>query len=175
VEAAQPLESRHRAHLLEGEDPDTDLPSEAKHWMVIYLERQAIWQERLARARADLPGRVPELERELARIQEGLRYWRTRHWSLAGLDFDRPARTLAYGGRSVRLTRREADLLEVLLAHPHQRFSGAMLVARAWPGTGLSEEQMRNYVVRLRRKLAELGAPCRIDNGRRQGYALVRQ
>jgi len=37
-----------------------------------------------------------------------------------------------------------------------------------WP-----EETIRTYVVRLRRKLTELGAPAQIVNRARRGYSLV--
>ncbi|MGH7904936.1 MAG: winged helix-turn-helix domain-containing protein [Candidatus Dormibacteraceae bacterium] len=115
---------------------------------------------------------IPFLEREKARFEERLQFWRRRHRELQGIDFRPGDRTLRHDGASVTLSRREAELFSVLLDHPGHTISARELVWRAWREPGLSAEQLRTYVVRLRRKLEELGTPCRLVTRPRKGYAL---
>jgi DNA-binding response OmpR family regulator len=73
----------------------------------------------------------------------------------------------------VALTRRESQLLTFLLEHPARFFDTRTLAARAWHDPHLASEQVRTYVVRLRRRLQEAGVGCDIRSERRRGYALV--
>jgi hypothetical protein len=47
------------------------------------------------------------------------------------------------------------------------------LVNLAWGAPELSAEQLRTYVVRLRRHLATTGLPARLVSEPRRGYGLV--
>jgi DNA-binding response OmpR family regulator len=80
---------------------------------------------------------------------------------------------LTYAGRRLLLTRREAELLSFLARRPGQFFSAAQLVSLAWAAPELSAEQLRTYVVRLRRHLATTGVPARLVSEPRRGYGLV--
>ena len=69
----------------------------------------------------------------------------------------RPQGLLA--GSSLDLSRREMDLLELLLQHPGRTFSRDFLVERLW-GTDFDglDRAVDTQMVRLRRKLGDVGA-----------------
>ena len=73
---------------------------------------------------------------------------------------------------AIPLTAREAQLLTFLLHRPDRYFSPSALAAQAWHDPRLAAEQVRSYVVRLRRRLAEARVGCRIDSRRGLGYML---
>ena len=81
-------------------------------------------------------------------------------------------RTIRHRGQAIRLTRREAELLSFLLEHPGQRFAPRELAAKAWLSPTLSSEQVRNYVVRLRRKVSGADLPCTLVSEPGAGYSL---
>jgi DNA-binding response OmpR family regulator len=168
--------------LIPGEDPETDYASDAHHWIQIYSELLALKHELLQRVReraadggsangAEVDTRWIELEIERLRLR--LQYWQQRHWALFGLDYDRSTRKVEYRNRTVWLTHREGQLMDFLLSHPGRFYTSAALATLAWHDSRLAMEQVRTYLVRLRRKLIELGAPCRIENRRSHGYALL--
>ncbi|HZU18940.1 MAG TPA: winged helix-turn-helix domain-containing protein [Candidatus Dormibacteraeota bacterium] len=173
---------RELDHPLPGEDPDTEWSDDARHWLNIYRELVAFQEGFLARLQVHAsngrgsPALVEALERARARLEVLVRrreFWRRRLMELAGLEYDPSTRTIAHGGRSRRLSMREAELLEVLLYHPGQHFQANQLLRRAWGGYLLSPEQLRVYVSRLRRRLAEIEAPCHLEYRLRHGYALI--
>jgi len=73
------------------------------------------------------------------------------------LDFVGNRATLA--GSELDLSRREMDLLELLLQHPGRTFSREFLLERLW-GTDFDglDRAVDTQMVRLRRKLGDLGA-----------------
>ena len=73
------------------------------------------------------------------------------------LDFVGHRATLA--GSELDLSRREMDLLELLLQHPGRTFSREFLLERLW-GTDFDglDRAVDTQMVRLRRKLGDLGA-----------------
>lgn len=150
---------------LAGEDLETDRPQDAARWVRIYSELVALHEDK---PRGGRPG-GDEL---LHQLRERLEEWRRRHLELAGLDFDPYARILTAGGRSLHLTRRESQLLDWLLDHPGQHFTSEALIQDAWEDVRLAPEQVRTYVVRLRRKLGEVQAPAQLVNRAHHGYAL---
>lgn len=158
--------------LVLGEDPDTDRPEEAAHWVRIYSELVALHEERLAREAAASRKAVAALKATLEEIHARLEFWRQRHLDLAGIDLDAYARILTAAGRTTRLTRREAQLLEFLMDHPGQYFTSEALIQEAWQDGHLAPEQVRTYVVRLRRKLEAAEVPARLVNRPRVGYSL---
>ena len=167
---------------VEGDDLATEDAEVARSWLAVYTELIAISEqsiealERMAatgaardRVRADRRG----LEARLARLRHRQLAWRDRHAELVGVRLDRDTGCLRAGLKEVRLTRREAQLLAFLLKHPGTTFSADALLNRAWLASFLSPEQLRTYVGRLRAKLEEVGAACRLENVRGQGYRLV--
>jgi two-component system, OmpR family, response regulator ResD len=72
-----------------------------------------------------------------------------------GVELDRAERRCLVGGKPVELTRREFDLLAVLLEHPGRVYTREQLLAEAWGTTFLSEKTVDVHVAGLRRKLGQ--------------------
>ena len=171
--------------LLEGEDPSTVYWQDARHWIALYRQMISFKDELLSRMRAQaetLPeaGRrdvmendVAVIETQLRRYQRRIEFWFDRQWALEGLSIDESERTVAYRERSIHLTRREYQLFSKLADGSPAFTTASKLLAEAWHDTRLPEETVRTYIVRLRRKLAVLGAPAQIANRPRRGYSLV--
>jgi hypothetical protein len=155
--------------VMVGEDLATERAAEAARWVRIYAELVALHEDRLGISTGTEAADIePVLDQLRARLDE----WRQRHLGLAGMDFDPYARVLTIAGRSLHLTRREAQLLDFLLERPGQFFTSEVLIREAWQDERLAPEQVRTYIVRLRRKLDESQAPARLANKPRLGYAL---
>jgi DNA-binding response OmpR family regulator len=171
--------------LLEGEDPATIFKQDARHWIAVYRQMITFKHDLLGRMRASvrsLPssGRQDVMENDVAVIEQQLRryerrieFWFERQWDLEGLSVDELARSIGYRDRSIYLTRREYQLFHQLAARSPAHTTATQLLAEAWHDSRLPEETVRTYIVRLRRKLAELGAPAQIANRPRHGYSLV--
>lgn len=170
--------------LIEGEDPGTTHAEDARRWLVIYGELLGYKDMLLARTKqataAMQPEAVAEIERtdleivrrQRDRIRRRLGFWRRRLRELGGPGFDEQTRLIQHGGASVRLSRREAELFAFLLAHPGGSFPPRELAAEAWRTPTLSAPQVRNYVVRLRRKLTQTQVPCDLISDPGVGYSL---
>src|SRR5207249_2676490 len=90
------------------------------------------------------------------------------------LVLDAPGRRILAHDRTVDLTRREFDLLELFLRHPHQALTREQIHDALWshdvtPNSGIVEV----YVGRVRRKLENAGSSTRIINVRGLGYRLM--
>lgn len=158
--------------FLDVEEVDVDHPSDAARWVRIYSELVGLHEDRLAReGSARRP--PPAAKARLNELRSRLDSWRQRHLDLAGIDFDSYGRILTAGGRTQRLTKRESQLLDFLMDRPGQYFTADVLIREAWQEARLAPEQVRTYVVRLRRKLAAAQVPAKLDNRQRQGYALI--
>lgn len=90
-----------------------------------------------------------------------------------GIIFDSGARTVAFGTKSISLTRREWDLLAYLLGNPGQYFTAEELLSNAWRTSRHSAEQIRSYISRLRRKLEPLALPMKLMSQQGRGYCLL--
>jgi DNA-binding response OmpR family regulator len=123
-------------------------------------------------SRADGNPDVAGLKRNLLWIEQRLAAWRDRHTELAGVVIDRNSHTLTYAGTSLRLTRREADLLDFLLRHPRRPFTSKQLATLAWQNSRLSDAQVRTYIMRLRTRLQEVGLGHVITVARNRGYGI---
>ncbi len=84
------------------------------------------------------------------------------------LALDPGTRTAMRGGRAIELTGREADLLALLLRHPHTVVSREQALGEVWAGEG-GFNVVDRYVGYLRRKLGE---PPLIHTVRGVGFAL---
>jgi DNA-binding response OmpR family regulator len=155
---------------LPGEDLDTGTLSEVASWIAIYQELASVL--RMVLARADGSAQAADLAANLRWIEGRLERWRDRHAQLAGIAIDPSEHSVTYAGRKVLLTRRETDLLGFLVQHPNRPFTCKQLAGSAWNNPRLSDAQVRTYVMRLRRRLGELGLGDAITVVGRRGYEL---
>jgi two-component system, OmpR family, response regulator MprA len=92
--------------------------------------------------------------------------------TLGDLTLDTRTRTAQRGGRSVELSEREADLLELLLRNARRLVTREQALAQVWGGTAAANMNVVDrYVSYLRRKLGE---PSVIATVRGAGFILGR-
>ncbi len=156
---------------LPGEDVTTSVLPEVAGWIAIYEELASVLRSVISRA--DGSEEAGQLQANLVWIDSRLGMWRDRHAELAGVVIDRVDHTLTYGGKSLRLTRREADLLDFLLRHPRRPFTSKQLATLAWHNSRLSDAQVRTYIMRLRSRLREVGLEEVITVVRNRGYGIA--
>jgi len=156
---------------LPGEDLTTSALPEVAGWISIYEELASVLHSVIERSDGTID--VDQLRRNVAFIEDRLALWRDRHAELAGVMIDHKDHTLTYAGKSLRLTRREADLLDFLLRHPRRPFSSRQLATLAWQNSRLSDAQVRTYIMRLRGRLREVGLGQAITVVRNRGYGIA--
>jgi DNA-binding winged helix-turn-helix (wHTH) protein len=173
-----------RDRLLEGEDPASLRPQDTRHWISVYREMIAFKDDLLMRvkddlthvsaaAKSDLDDDVKLIEAQLRRYVRRLDYWVERQLELEEITVDARARTVAFRDNSIALTKREFQILAMLLNRPEKYFPADQLLVDAWHDSTLPEESLRTYISRVRKKLKELGADAEIVNRSRKGYALI--
>jgi DNA-binding response OmpR family regulator len=113
------------------------------------------------------------IEAQMFGYQKRLDLWYARVWALHGLWLDPDGRILKHQGSEVVLTKREFQFLEFLLSHPHRFFTPSQILGQAWDDHALFPEEVRNYVRRLRKILAELKIPADLVNKPGHGYSLI--
>ena len=116
------------------------------------------------------------LEELMARVRSTLRRARMRdegeRLELAGLVLDARARTVSYGTRTIELTPREFDLLELLMRHPGQALARETILSEVWGYDFLGGSNVIDVYVRyLRHKLEGAGQPRVVHTVRGIGYA----
>jgi hypothetical protein len=116
---------------------------------------------------------VQIIETQMLGYQERLDLWFGRLWDLQGLRLDPEGRMIRHRGREVALTKREYQLLQFLLDHPHRYFTTTDILGRAWADPALFPEEVRNYIGRLRKILVDLEIPVDLVNKPGRGYSLV--
>ena len=81
--------------------------------------------------------------------------------------------TLVCGGKSVRLSAREFDVMRFLLQAQDRILSKGMILARVWGyDSNAVENHVEVYVGFLRKKLSAINSNVRIEAVRRLGYRL---
>ncbi len=168
---------------LEGENLATSHWEDARHWISIYSDLLAFKRGLLARVERELPALTPVAQRagddlkiieaQLEGYQARLDLWYRRVWELNGLWLDPEGRVIRHHGKEAHLTKREFQVLQFLLDHPHRFFTADQIKDRAWAEPALFPEEVRNYVRRIRKILAELKIPCDLVNRPNRGYSLV--
>jgi DNA-binding response OmpR family regulator len=170
--------------LLAGEDPGTNDPEAVRRWTSIYTELIAFKTDLVSRIEAERgrlgPAPRAEISRDLemvsqekARLEARLAFWRVRQLRLGESLDGKELLHLVFGDKDLRLSRREAQLLGFLASNTDTRFAAQVLATRAWHDHALSAAQVRNYVSRLRQKLQQADAPCRIETVGGNGYSLT--
>jgi Transcriptional regulatory protein, C terminal len=169
---------------LEGEDIQTEHWEDARHWMSIYDDLIRFKLGLLDRVKRELPKLHPVAQKaadqDITFIEvqmEGyygrLDLWYQRVWTLQGLWLDPDGRVVRHKGKEAVLTNREFQLLQFLLEHPHRFYTAAQIMGRAWSDAALFPEEVRNYVLRVRKILARLEIPCDLVNRPGRGYSLT--
>lgn len=80
---------------------------------------------------------------------------------------------LSCGGKSIRLSSREFDMMRFLLQSGERIISKEILLVRIWGfESNATENNVEVYIGFLRRKLQSIGSNVRIEALRRQGYHL---
>jgi DNA-binding response OmpR family regulator len=113
------------------------------------------------------------IETQMHGYEERLDLWYRRLWELHGLWLDPAGRMVRHEGQEVALTKREFQLLQFLLDHPHRFFTTTQILGQAWADPALFPEEVRNYVRRLRKILVDLAIPVDLVNRPGKGYSLV--
>ena len=169
---------------LEGEDIKTSHWEDARHWMSIYADLLEFKRGLLERVRHDLANLQPEarkaanidlqiIDDQMQGYQTRLDLWYRRIWDLQGLWLDPTGRMIRHQGQDIALTKREFQLLQFLLSHPHRYFTTTQILGQAWADPALFPEEVRNYIRRLRKILVDLAIPVDIVNKPGRGYSLV--
>jgi DNA-binding winged helix-turn-helix (wHTH) protein len=177
-------ERSKRDRLLEGEDPASLRPQDTRHWISVYREMIVFKEDLLDRvtgdlvhvsaaAKIDLNDDVMLIDAQLRRYRRRLTYWVDRQLELEEIAIDAKTRTVTYRDNSVTLTKREFQILAILVSRPEKYFSAQQLLVEAWHDDQLPEESLRTYISRVRRKLNELEAGAHVVNRSRKGYALI--
>ena len=172
------------ARALEGEDLETKRWEDARHWISIYADLLEFKRGILSRVRRDvanlqLPAQkaaatdLKIIESQMMGYQVRLDLWYRRIWELQGLWVDPTSRVVRHQASEVALTKREFQLLQFLLDHPHRYFTTSQILGQAWADPALFPEEVRNYVRRLRKILGDLGIPADLVNRPGRGYSLV--
>ena len=181
---ARPDKAKKPSRPLEGEDLETKRWEDARHWMSIYADLLEFKRGILARVRKDVAGLQPParqaafsdveiIESQMHGYEVRLDLWYQRLWELQGLWLDPAGRMVRHQGHEVSLTKREFQLLQFLLNHPHRFFTTSQILGRAWADPALFPEEVRNYVRRLRKILVDLEIPADLVNKPGRGYSLV--
>jgi DNA-binding response OmpR family regulator len=169
---------------LEGEDLETTHWEDARHWIAMYADLLRFKVGLLERVRRELPNLMPQaqvaaaadlqiIESQMHGYETRLELWYQRLWQLQGLRLDPEGPMIRHRDKEARLTKREFQLLQFLLDHPHRFFTAIQLLTRAWSDPALYPEEVRNYVRRLRKLLADLDIPADLVNRPGRGYSLV--
>jgi hypothetical protein len=172
------------ARPLEGEDLKTTHWEDARHWMSIYADLLEFKRGLLERVKRDVANLRPEAQKaanvdlriiddQMQGYQKRLDLWYRRIWDLQGLWLDPTGRLIRHKGQSVSLTKREFQLLQFLLNHPHRYFTTTQILGQAWADPALFPEEVRNYIRRLRKILIDLAIPVDIVNKPGRGYSLI--
>jgi DNA-binding response OmpR family regulator len=126
-----------------------------------------------AAAKVDLDDDVKLIESQLKRYRRRLTYWVERQLELEEIAIDAVTRTVTYRDSSITLTRREFQILALLIGRPEKYFTAEQLLVEAWHDDRLPEESLRTYISRVRKKLIELDAGAQVVNKSRKGYAFI--
>ena len=75
--------------------------------------------------------------------------------------------------RSCSLSKKEGDLAEFFLRHPHEPLTRELILSKVWgPDTDVEDGNLDNYIHFLRRRLKAVGSQLHIKTLRSVGYVL---
>ena len=112
----------------------------------------------------ELVARINALARRPAAVQD-------RKISYAGLEYNIDEREL----NGVRMTTKEADIIQELLKTPEKVVKKEYLLSKVWGGEAYGEDNyIEVYISRLRKLLKELHSDVKITTVRGFGYKIVK-
>ena len=98
----------------------------------------------------------------------------TSKLDIGGLQIDMLRHEISAGGRELRLSRTEFDLLRLLALNLGKVMPRAEIIESIWgSGAYIDPNIVDQYVSYVRRKLDAVGAPVRIATTRGVGYELI--
>lgn len=123
-----------------------------------YLTKPFETEELLAALRAILRRREEPITQEVA---------------FSGLHLDLTDCTLSYEGRSVRLSSKEFEMMQLLLSQGEHIVPKETLLLKVWGYDSQAEDNhVEVYISFLRKKIAHLHCPVTIESARKLGYYL---
>jgi len=122
-----------------------------------YVTKPFAFKELMARVRAVLRRRGKSLDRLL---------------SFQDVTLDRESRVVTRGGRTVELTPREFELLELFLMHPRQVLTRDAILARIWGYDYVGDDNVIEVFVKHLREKLDDAPPRLIQTVRGVGYVL---
>src|SRR3984893_5342123 len=108
-----------------------------------------------AAAKTDLNDDIKLIDSQLKRYRRRLSYWVERQLELEEIAVDSRTRTVTYRDTAVTLTKREFQILAMLMSRPEKYFSAQQLLVDAWHDDRLPEESLRTYISREPKELNE--------------------
>lgn len=155
------------------------LRAEGKNMPVLLLTAKAEVEDRIRGFDSGADDYLPkpfDMYELLARVRAMLRRRDTYHsetLSFGGMELTPDTCQLSANGRTVPLSRREYQLMELFMNNPGVIFSADTLLDRVWGMDGIVEQgTVWVHVSYLRKKLADIGAAATIRSKRGVGYTL---
>ena len=155
------------------------LRGEGRNMPVLLLTAKAEVEDRIKGFDSGADDYLPkpfDLYELLARVRAMLRRRDTYHsdmLSFNGLELAPDTCQLSFCGKTVSLSRREYQLMELFMNNPGVIFSADTLLDRVWGMDGIVEQgTVWVHVSYLRRKMADIGATAVIRSRRGVGYVL---
>ena len=155
------------------------LRREGKTMPVLFLTAKGELEDRIEGFERGADDYLPKpfaMSELLVRVRAMLRRRDTYHSDLltcAGMTLDQSKCTLSVGDNSLPLSRREYQLMELLMNNPGIYFSADTLLDRVWGMDAITEQgTVWVHISYLRKKMASLNAPAVIQSKRGIGYAL---
>lgn len=97
------------------------------------------------------------LRRQRRSQPQNIQAMRSTRMCFGALSIDLSAYEIRYGGALLPMTRKEFEILQLLLLHPHQVFSREIIYDRVWGMDSLGNtETVTEHIKRIRRKFAQV-------------------
>ena len=94
-------------------------------------------------------------------------------YAFGGLSYDPGSAMMLFGGKSVRLNYKEAEIIKLLLTNTHAILSKDEIITKVWGyNSDTSDNNVEAYISFLRKKLNFLEAKVAIIAIKKQGYKL---
>ena len=155
------------------------LRREGKNMPVLLLTAKSEIEDRIRGLESGADDYLPkpfDISELLARVRAMLRRRDTYHsdtLSFGDLELTPDTCQLSSNGKTVSLSRREYQLMELFMNNPGVIFSADTLLDRVWGMDGVVEQgTIWVHISYLRKKIADLGSSAVIRSKRGVGYAL---